>query len=122
MLRPISYSRGRPSESWVGIAPGAPLDGARIEHFLSPEQIQVYQRHVLPTVMRDGHWLGRTQVQAGADCLPVDCTVLAHRDVRGRIETVSVIMRDVSEQARAQRAAVMQVHKRRRCLSPIRGV
>lgn len=86
-----------------GIAPGAPLDGARIEHFLSPEQIQVYQRHVLPTVMRDGHWLGRTQVQAGADCLPVDCTVLAHRDVRGRIETVSVIMRDVSEQARAQR-------------------
>ncbi|MDG0834909.1 diguanylate cyclase domain-containing protein [Roseateles saccharophilus] len=86
-----------------GIAPDAPLDGARIEHFLSPGQIQVYQRIVLPTVMREGHWQGRTQVQAGAEGLPVDCTVLAHRDVRGRIETVSVIMRDVSEQQRAQR-------------------
>lgn len=87
----------------LGIAPGAALDGIRIEHFLSAEQVQAYRQHVLPAVMRDGHWQGRTRVQAGADGLPVDCTVLAHRDVRGRIETVSVIMRDVSAQARAQR-------------------
>jgi diguanylate cyclase (GGDEF)-like protein/PAS domain S-box-containing protein len=86
-----------------GLAPDAALDRARIEQFFSAEQIDNYRRHVLPAALRDGHWHGRTQVQTRAGGLPVDCTVLAHRDTRGRIETVSVILRDVSAQVEAQR-------------------
>lgn len=86
-----------------GLAPDAPLDGARIEQFFSASQIDTYRREVLPAALRDGHWHGRTQVQIGAAGVPVDCTVLAHRDPRGRVETVSVILRDVSGQVEAQR-------------------
>ncbi|MFX7840627.1 hypothetical protein ABTK39_19970, partial [Acinetobacter baumannii] len=81
----------------------APLDQTRIEQFLSDEQIDRYRREVLPTAIRNGHWRGRAQVRLGGVSLPVDCTVLAHRDFRGRIETVSLIMRDVSAQVQALR-------------------
>ncbi|WP_457420549.1 diguanylate cyclase domain-containing protein [Roseateles sp. P5_E7] len=86
-----------------GLAADAALDGSRIEHFFSAQQIEAYQKLVLPTAMRDGHWRGRTRLKIGADKVPMDFTVLAHRDPRGRTETVSVILRDVSAQARAQR-------------------
>jgi diguanylate cyclase (GGDEF)-like protein/PAS domain S-box-containing protein len=86
-----------------GLSPDAPLDGALVERVFSANQIETYRRHVLPTALRDGHWHGRTQAQIGAHCVPVDCTVLAHRDARGRVETVSVILRDVSAQVEAQR-------------------
>jgi len=58
---------------------------------------------VLPIALREGHWRGRARVQLGHETVPVDCTLLVHRDVRGRVETISVILRDVSEQLRAQR-------------------
>ncbi|MBI3350564.1 MAG: PAS domain S-box protein, partial [Burkholderiales bacterium] len=86
-----------------GLAPDAPLDGARIEHFFSAEQIEAYRKLVLPIAMRSGHWRGRTRVQIRGEPVPMDFTVLAHRDMRGRTETVSVLLRDVSAQARAQR-------------------
>jgi diguanylate cyclase (GGDEF)-like protein/PAS domain S-box-containing protein len=87
----------------IGMAADAPLDGAHISAFFTPEQLDLYQREVLPIAMRDGHWRGRGSVRVGGQSLPVDCTVLVHRDMRGRIETISVILRDVSEQVRARR-------------------
>jgi diguanylate cyclase (GGDEF)-like protein/PAS domain S-box-containing protein len=86
-----------------GMTADAPLEGLRIEQFFSAEQIENFRRRVLPTAVREGHWHGRTSLQVGGQRLPVDCTVLAHRDLRGRIETVSVILRDMSEQVQAQR-------------------
>ncbi|RTL23750.1 MAG: diguanylate cyclase [Burkholderiales bacterium] len=95
-LNPVARER-------LGIAADAALDQAHIEHFFSPEQIEVYRREVLPAALRDGHWRGRAEVRLGAQSLPVDCTVLAHRDLRARIEAVSLIMRDVSAQLQALR-------------------
>jgi len=87
----------------LGVPLDAGLEGKHIEHFFSPAQIDVYRRHVLPAALRDGHWRGRIGLRVGAENLPMDLTVLAHRDLHGRAETVSVILRDMSEQARAQR-------------------
>jgi diguanylate cyclase (GGDEF)-like protein/PAS domain S-box-containing protein len=87
----------------LGVARDAPLEHMHIEQFFSAAQIEAYRRHVLPAALRDGHWRGRIELRAGTDSLPMDLTVLAHRDLRGRVETVSVILRDMSEQALAQR-------------------
>lgn len=87
----------------LGLAADAPLDNAHIADYFSAEQLDLYEKLVLPEAMRRGHWRGRVSVQLGPARVPVDCLIIMHRDVRGRIETISVILRDMSEQMRAQR-------------------
>ncbi|MBW8847693.1 MAG: diguanylate cyclase [Burkholderiales bacterium] len=86
----------------LGMTADAPLDGAHIANYFSAEQLELYEQFVLPEAMRAGHWRGRASVQLGAARVPMDCLIIIHRDVRGRIETLSVILRDMSEQLRAQ--------------------
>ncbi len=85
------------------MAADAPLDDAHITDYFSAEQLEQYQKFVQPEAMRQGHWRGRASVQLGRTRVPVDCLIIMHRDVRGRVETISVILRDMSEQVQAQR-------------------
>lgn len=87
----------------LGLATDAPLGDAHIVDFFTPEQLEVYEKEVLPRAMKEGHWRGRIGLQVGELRVPMECLVIMHVDVRGRIETVSVILRDMSEQLRAQR-------------------
>ena len=87
----------------LGMTADAPLDDAHIANYFSAEQLDLYEKFVLPEAMRLGHWRGRASVQLGAARVPMDCLIIIHRDMRGRIETISVILRDMSEQLRAQR-------------------
>lgn len=87
----------------LGMAADAPLAGAHIAHYFSAEQLDLYEKLVLPEAMREGHWRGRIGMQLDGARVPMDCLIIMHRDVRGRVETVSVILRDLSEQLRAQR-------------------
>ena len=94
-LNPAARSR-------LGRAPDAALDDARMTDYFSAEQMAFYEQSVLPQATREGHWRGRVNLQIGRERLPMDCLVIVHRDVRGRIEIISVILRDMSEQLRAQ--------------------
>jgi len=87
----------------LGMAADAPLVNAHIANYFSAEQLDLYKKLVLPEAMREGHWRGRIDLQLGSARVPMDCLIIMHRDVRGRIETVSVILRDMSVQLRAQR-------------------
>lgn len=87
----------------LGMAADAPLADAHIADYFSAEQLDLYEKLVLPEAMREGHWRGRISLQMGDARVPMDCLIIMHRDVRGRVETVSVILRDMSEQLRAQR-------------------
>ncbi len=87
----------------LGMAADAPLDDAHIADYFSAEQLDLYEKFVLPEALRQGHWRGRVSVQLGQARVPVDCLIIMHRDLRGRIETISVILRDMSDQVRAQR-------------------
>lgn len=87
----------------LGLAADAPLADAHIVDFFTAEQLDAYERDVLPQAMREGHWRGRIGLQVGESRVPMECLVIVHLDVRGRLETVSVILRDMSEQLRAQR-------------------
>jgi len=86
----------------LGMAADAPLADARIADYFSAEQLDSYKKLVLPEAMRAGHWLGRVGLQLGGTPVPMDCLITMHRDQGGCIETVSVILRDMSEQLRAQ--------------------
>lgn len=87
----------------LGMDAAAALTDVHIVDFFTPQQLEAYEQQVLPQALRDGHWRGRVELQLADTQVPMDCLVTAHVDVRGRIETVSVILRDVSEQQRAQR-------------------
>jgi diguanylate cyclase (GGDEF)-like protein/PAS domain S-box-containing protein len=88
----------------LGIALDAPLAGINIGRYYPRHRVSEYQNEILPTAIRVGHWQGRSSVQVRPDFeLPIDTTVLVHRDRRGRLETISLLMRDVSESLRAQR-------------------
>ncbi len=87
----------------LGMAADALLGDAHIADYFSAEQLDLYEKLVLPAAMREGHWRGRIGLQLGDAKLPMDCLIIMHRDVRGRVETVSVILRDMSEQLHAQR-------------------
>ncbi|KQW51507.1 MULTISPECIES: diguanylate cyclase domain-containing protein [unclassified Roseateles] len=87
----------------LGLAMDAPLGDAHMSDYISEEQRDLYEKFVLPEAMRQGHWRGRIGMRDGDARVPMDCLVIMHRDLRGRVETVSVILRDMSEQLRAQR-------------------
>ena len=87
----------------LGMPADAPLGNAHIADYFSAEQLERYETVLLPEAAREGHWRGRISLPLGGTALPMDCLVIVHRDVRGRIETVSVILRDMSEQLSAQR-------------------
>ena len=86
----------------LGLTPTASLEDARISDYFTAEQLTRYQNDVLPAALRDGHWRGRIAVQLASGWAPMDCLVIVHRDVRGRVETISVVLRDMADQLRAQ--------------------
>lgn len=87
----------------LGLAPDAALDGLNITRHFSEDHLDFYDREVKPTLLRDGHWMGRVQMRLAAGTIPMDCLLLAHRDLRGRIETISLVLRDLTAQLSAER-------------------
>lgn len=86
------------------LAADAPLTDLHLNGFLDPDQLRLYERQILPAAIRDGHWLGAMNVLLDeGEAVPVEATVLAHMDPRGRVETVSLLLRDISEPLRIQR-------------------
>jgi diguanylate cyclase (GGDEF)-like protein/PAS domain S-box-containing protein len=88
----------------VGLSTTGSIAGAHISHYFTDERLKLFQQEIMPMAIAEGHWRGRSAVTIGpGQELPVDSTVLVHRDPRGRVETISVIMRDLSQQLLAQR-------------------
>jgi diguanylate cyclase (GGDEF)-like protein/PAS domain S-box-containing protein len=57
-----------------------------------------YEVKVLPALVKYGRWRGRLTLLTGAsEPLPVSAVIVAHRDVRGEIEAVSMVARDLTE-------------------------
>lgn len=88
----------------LGIGPDAPLDSIDYQRYYPHKRLQAFQNEVLPTAIRAGHWHGRSALlDPCGEEIPVDTTVLVHRSGGGQIETVSIIMRDISAELQAQR-------------------
>jgi diguanylate cyclase (GGDEF)-like protein/PAS domain S-box-containing protein len=88
-----------------GLDRDAPLDGVRVGQFHAPWARRLIQEVGVPTALSRGIWVGETEV-IGADGThkPMSQLIMAHRDASGQVEYFSTIMRDLTEQKRAEAA------------------
>jgi len=88
----------------LGLAPEAPLQGLHIAQYLPPQARGRYEQEVLPALQGEGYWFGRGELLDGAgQVVPVETTVLMHRNSAGEAETISMILRNISAELQTQR-------------------
>ncbi|WP_168221679.1 PAS domain S-box protein [Aquisphaera giovannonii] len=76
-----------------------------IEAFHTPGSAARILGEGLPAAVREGHWLGETEVlTAAGHAIPVSQLILAHRDDEGRVVFFSTIMRDITERKEMEKA------------------
>lgn len=79
------------------------IDHLRIEQLHPPWAMQILVEQALPAVLRDGSWQGETAILApdGRE-IPVSQVVIVHHDPTNNTTYLSTIIRDISEQKRAE--------------------
>jgi len=88
----------------LGVAADADVGELDYTRFFSSGGAQRFHQEVLPAAQQQGHWLGRGNLQdKDGQPVPCDITVLLHRNGGGRMEAISVVLRDISSELRAQR-------------------
>jgi len=87
----------------LGLAAEASLQGMDYQRFFMDSRPS-FMDTIPEEALERGHWLGRScLLDAQGLEVPVASTLLIHRDARGQVETVSVLLRDISAQVQAQR-------------------
>lgn len=82
----------------IGIAPDPPYD-VDLVSLLSPLSRERFESEALATLDAKGVWRGEFTLQrSGGLDLPVSQVLVAHRDAYGRLQRISAISRDVTEQ------------------------
>lgn len=66
---------------------------------------RLIQEQAISTAIRDGLWAGETAIKSrdGSE-VPVSQVIIAHKNSSGNLDYLSTIMRDISEQKRAEQA------------------
>lgn len=89
----------------MGLALSAPLPERHYCSFLPEAQREApdFFSALPEEALTQGHWQGLTTVlDPQGKTVPVASTVLVHRDARHQVRTVSVLLRDISEQVQAE--------------------
>jgi diguanylate cyclase (GGDEF)-like protein/PAS domain S-box-containing protein len=72
--------------------------------FSSPQATDRFVDVLPPAALEHGHWMGRSAVPGlRGEPVPMAATVLVHNNERGKPETVSLILRDISVQVQTLR-------------------
>ncbi len=88
-----------------GLVRDASLESVRIGQFHAPWARRLIQEVGVPTATSRGMWVGETEViDADGTHKPMSQLIMAHRDAAGQVEYFSTIMRDLTEQKRAEAA------------------
>lgn len=70
--------------------------------FRPPDQQKFFRETVVPAALRDGLWRGRTSyISRSGQVIPVSQVSIAHSSPDGRIQFLSTISRDITEELRA---------------------
>jgi diguanylate cyclase (GGDEF)-like protein/PAS domain S-box-containing protein len=91
-----------------GIAPIRPLDGLNFASFFDAHTSRRYFEEIAPIVKRDGVWIGESTCFAAGREVPVSQIIIAHRDAQGRVARYSSVMRDRTEQHKAEQELARQ--------------
>ncbi|MFO0879051.1 MAG: PAS domain S-box protein [Gemmataceae bacterium] len=85
--------------------------------FHPPESIRIVQEVGLPTALREGLWLGETEVLGPeGQRIPVSQLIQAHRNPDGGLAYLSTVMRDLTEQKKSD-AALRESEERFRLIA-----
>ena len=88
----------------LGLAAGADLQGRTYRSFLPEAEGENFLAMLPAEALEAGHWQGRSTVRDPRGlAVPVASTILVHRGQRGQVETVSVLLRDISAHEQALR-------------------
>ncbi|MFN0111921.1 MAG: PAS domain S-box protein [Blastocatellia bacterium] len=100
----------------LGIGENEDVGKAQVREFLPDQAWKLYREEILPLALIDGIWAGETTLRRrdGSE-LTVSQVTIAHRNDEGKIEYLATIMRDISDQKRAEQA-LRQSEERYRAL------
>ncbi|MCZ8077206.1 MAG: diguanylate cyclase [Paucibacter sp.] len=88
----------------LGVPMDSDLSDTDYTDFFAPGGAERFRGEILPAVLAQGQWQGQgTVLDHQGQAVPCMATVLLHRKASGAVETLSVILRDISADVRAQR-------------------
>ena len=80
------------------LPPGADVLGLQVGDRVTAETLATFEHDMVPALRGGDSWRGEATVLDTHDVpIPLDMTVLAHRDSDGRVEYLSLVGRDMSE-------------------------
>jgi PAS domain S-box-containing protein len=86
----------------LGVAAAGPLQ-LKVADFVPPQVLRAIREAGAPTAREHGTWTGEAVVIGGDGReIPVSLVIIAHTSPGGEVEAFSTIMRDITEQQRAQ--------------------
>ncbi|RLJ39126.1 PAS domain S-box-containing protein/diguanylate cyclase (GGDEF)-like protein [Acidovorax sp. 106] len=95
----------------LGLAPEVPASSVQLSQLLPPDMLQLHAEVVVPEVQRNSLWTGEIMVcGAGGRLLPVSHMVIGHRDMQGKLEHLSGVMRDISHAEQARQELLRQTN------------
>jgi PAS domain S-box-containing protein len=98
--------------SFLELPPDADAGTVRIESWQDAKAIALLVGTALPEARQSGSWMGENTVRSqDGRSVPVSQVVLAHRGVDGEVEHYSTIMRDLTEQKRAEEERLLLVRE-----------
>ena len=87
----------------LGLGPNDPLSDYRPRRVHTEESFRTLVEVALPTAMEEGCWVGEMSFSsANGELIPVQTTLIAHKDADGQLLRVSAVSIDVSSQKRRQ--------------------
>jgi len=85
----------------LGPHPSNDLWSTRVHELYMPSMSERIEREARPAAIRDGHWLGETELRRfDGTTIPVSQLLLAHISPTGQVEYFSTIMRDDTQRRR----------------------
>jgi len=90
------------NDAFVTLIPIREVDKIWLVELLDEWSKGHYEVKVLPALVKFGRWRGRLTFMSDDGLVPVSAVIVAHRDARGEITTVSLVARDLSELRSAQ--------------------
>jgi diguanylate cyclase (GGDEF)-like protein/PAS domain S-box-containing protein len=87
----------------LSIGPDESLGALRYDDFTPAHRELQVRDEIMPTALAQGIWVGETSVLAdGGQEIDVSEMLIVHRDEEQRVETFSIVMRDISREVQAR--------------------
>lgn len=97
----------RAGRALMGLSAGADIRAWDSRIAYTPQSLEMVVSQAIPTALQTGAWAGEAvALNSSGEEIPISQVIVAHKEEHGRVQYLSVMARDISEQKRAE--AVLQ--------------